>query len=113
MTEKQAENESQNKKPSPKPQKRFDALWWFTITVPVLWWAVLLVFALMGKVGWGIFISTGFIVQGSLYGLQSVLRMIIKPWGRGYKTGHFVGFLLVGLFWAVMGIVLIFVTRGL
>lgn len=96
-----------------EPKQRFDALWWITITMPVLWWVAMLIFVIMQKIGWSIFISTGFIVQGCLYGLQSVLRMLIKPLGRGYKKGHFIGFLVVGLFWAVLGIVLIFVTKGL
>lgn len=96
-----------------EPKQRFDALWWIVIFTPVLWWVGMLVLVIMQKIGWGIFISSGVMVQGVLYILQAVMRMLFKGLGRGYKKGHFIGFLIVGVFWAVLGIVLIFVTKGL
>ena len=96
-----------------KPLRRLDALWWIVIFTPILWWVAMLVLVLMQQIGWQIFISTGFIVQGCLYGLQAVLRMLIRPLGRGYAKGHHIAFLVAGLFWAVLGIVLLFVTKGL
>ncbi|MBD3285178.1 hypothetical protein GF359_02190 [candidate division WOR-3 bacterium] len=96
-----------------KPVRKLDLLWWIVIYVPILWWMAMLVLVLLQQIGWQIFISTGFIVQGCLYGLQAVLRMLIKPLGRGYAKGHHIAFLIAGLFWAVLGIILIFVTKGL
>ncbi|MBN2379599.1 hypothetical protein JXM67_07345 [candidate division WOR-3 bacterium] len=96
-----------------KPVRRFDFLWWIVIFVPICWWVAMLVLVFMQLIGWQIFISTGFIVQGCLYGLQAVLRMLIRPLGRGYSKGHHIAFLVAGLFWAVIGIILIFVTKGL
>lgn len=95
------------------PARRFDALWWIVIFAPIGWWIVMLILRIMGKIGWDIFISTGFIVMGCFYGIQAVLRMLIKPLGKGYTKGHHIAFLIAGLFWAILGIILIFVTKGL
>jgi len=108
------ERKETHEQKEPKPIRRFDFLWWTVIFVPIVWWLAMLVLVLMGKkIGWHIFLSTGFIIQGCLYGFMAVLRMLIKPLGRGYKKGHHIAFLIAGLFWAVLGIIVIFVTKGL
>lgn len=94
-------------------KQRFDALWWVVLVAPVLWWIAMLVLVIMAKIGWGVFISTGVLFQGTMYVIQALLRMLIRPLGRGYSKGHFIGFLIVGVFWVALGIVLIFVTKGL
>lgn len=107
------ESKTQAKPEEARPQKKFDTLWWIVIYGPVAWWGAMLVLVLLRKIGWNIFISTGFIVMGCLYGIQAVLRMLARPLGRGYSKGHHIAVLLVGLFWAILGIILIFVTKGL
>jgi hypothetical protein len=103
----------QAKETQPRPARRFDALWWVVIYGPIVWWGAMLVLVLLQRIGWNIFISTGFIVMGCFYGIQAVLRMLIKPLGKGYSKGHHIAFLIAGLFWAILGIILIFVTKGL
>jgi len=39
--------------------------------------------------------------------------MLVRPLGREYSKGHHIAFLVAGLFWAILGIILIFVTKGL
>jgi len=94
------------------PARRFDALWWIVIYGPIVWWTAMLVLVILKKIGWSIFISTGFIIMGCFYGIQAVLRMLVRPLGREYSKGHHIAFLVAGLFWAILGIILIFVTKG-
>ena len=94
-------------------KQRFDALWWIVIFAPVLWWAVTLILAISGTMSWGEFLSAGFIFQGVMYGLQSVIRMLFSGLSKGYKKGHHIAFLVVGFFWIVLGIILIFVAKGI
>lgn len=95
------------------PKQRFDALWWTVIVIPPVWWIVALVLVMMKSIGWSVFLTTGFLVQGIAYIFQSLMRMVFRRLGQGYSKGHFAAFLVIGIIWVVLGIILAFVTKGL
>jgi len=93
-------------------KQRFDALWWAVIVIPPVWWIVALVLVMMKSIEWNVFLTTGFLVQGIAYIFQSLMRMVFRRLGQGYSKGHFAAFLVIGIIWVVLGIILAFVTQN-
>lgn len=92
--------------------QKFDALWWITIFLPVAWWIISLVLVIFSVMDWGGFLVAGFIVQGVMYALHAVFRMLIKSMGRGYAKAHHIAFLVAGIFMIILGIIMIFAWPG-